>query len=1015
MANILDELAAAFGAKDRAPNFNDSANATRGERNHNQGNIEDGPYARSQPGYAGSDGRFAKFNTPDAGADAQLKLIRDGKGYRGKPISGIIQRYAPPATNGGDNSIASVRNYIGYVAARAGVDPDGVIPPEKYASVAQAMREFETGKRAKGAKFTPYAGAIAGAGMSQNGAGGAYNASGPGVGVADPAQYLKGLESALGPEVKGSQNVKTNASAIFGSDAELQKRSAAVEGALVEQGGAINVLNQTMEAAQAAAREAMTRQVQQTRDVSNEITAGTEELKAKVMPVFRARGRIADQLDKLNTMSGLEKGLRGIFDSNYDEEHLTRQLDKFDRTLAAREADFEYLNKLHGVGLAEIGRRYQTDTAIPALLQEQAKEDLGLVGMKLAQTNDMLGNLKSTISTESSLIAAKAGARADLLGRLDSPTVLELMTKAEQSGGIVAFNGVEFSAKELREKIQLDEQQMLGVESAKMAIASGRMDMAEKYAVNLAKSLTRSQLQGAIANGGVHNGVQLPQDLLTNLYQGAISRDETRAAAIARTMPANVAYQTAHTSLTNMLGLQNRSKSLFGAQTMMDAAPYTTRASSLARALVAAVQRGEPPETVLALTQQMNENSANYEKYVEGKLLNQAGGDKVAAGYLRGFVYGQPMSEGSSVEALTYFAMKGNLPVGLSLSREAKQVFGKAKELVQAQYNAPNGQKLSKQAIQAKVSSELGDYARTVLGKARHDQLYESLPDVAAQSGHPFGKMSLQTWNEIRSQAVHTGAESVAGAINTTADNVLTMQRTGKALSSSEEDRQLFDALKKNQAQANGVEFSTMLKLVDLQPQIQKGVDNSSLMMEFMGSGKMVSAIGDYAQGRAGKSMADYLINPLASTGVESQFQRTLTGFQDSAATERATKLQMINDPASHLLYRPRNRTGIILTAIPGVGTTGAKALAPFVDQVFDSFRPSRMSITPNAKMVEEDEALHTALQNTKFENPAQETYRKLVLKNWAEYSTQHQGFIERLWDGLTWDYRAANSGRNSE
>lgn len=43
---------------------------------NNVGNIEDGAFARSQPGYAGKDGRWATFDTPAAGANAVKNLIR---------------------------------------------------------------------------------------------------------------------------------------------------------------------------------------------------------------------------------------------------------------------------------------------------------------------------------------------------------------------------------------------------------------------------------------------------------------------------------------------------------------------------------------------------------------------------------------------------------------------------------------------------------------------------------------------------------------------------------------------------------------------------------------------------------------------------------------------------------------------------------------------------------------------------------------------------------------------------
>ena len=52
------------------------APSARSVRNNNPGNIEDGRFARSQPGYAGGDGRFARFNSPQDGQNAQVTLLR---------------------------------------------------------------------------------------------------------------------------------------------------------------------------------------------------------------------------------------------------------------------------------------------------------------------------------------------------------------------------------------------------------------------------------------------------------------------------------------------------------------------------------------------------------------------------------------------------------------------------------------------------------------------------------------------------------------------------------------------------------------------------------------------------------------------------------------------------------------------------------------------------------------------------------------------------------------------------
>ena len=113
--------------------------APRGIRNNNPGNIEDGPFARSLPGYAGSDGRFARFETPDAGAQAAPRLLQSyiQRGFN-TPAS-IVNRWAPPSDNN------PTQQYAEYVARRVGVGLNDPVGPDQIPLLAQAISEFENG------------------------------------------------------------------------------------------------------------------------------------------------------------------------------------------------------------------------------------------------------------------------------------------------------------------------------------------------------------------------------------------------------------------------------------------------------------------------------------------------------------------------------------------------------------------------------------------------------------------------------------------------------------------------------------------------------------------------------------------------------------------------------------------------------------------------------------------------------------------------------------------------------
>lgn len=121
--------------------------ASKGERNNNPGNLEASPWTRSQPGYIGSDGRFAIFDTMANGIAAQTKLLFDkylAKGFT--TVSDIIWRYGNDPGTADD---VSVRNYIKYVAKRLGVGENDTLTAGQLPGLSQAMREFETGKTVK--------------------------------------------------------------------------------------------------------------------------------------------------------------------------------------------------------------------------------------------------------------------------------------------------------------------------------------------------------------------------------------------------------------------------------------------------------------------------------------------------------------------------------------------------------------------------------------------------------------------------------------------------------------------------------------------------------------------------------------------------------------------------------------------------------------------------------------------------------------------------------------------------
>lgn len=90
---------------------------------------------------------FQRFDTPEQGIQAQVGLLGRYHQRGLRDVASIIERYAPRASRGGDNTDEQVNNYIGYVARRLGVNPRDALSPAVIPRLAAAMREFETGRR----------------------------------------------------------------------------------------------------------------------------------------------------------------------------------------------------------------------------------------------------------------------------------------------------------------------------------------------------------------------------------------------------------------------------------------------------------------------------------------------------------------------------------------------------------------------------------------------------------------------------------------------------------------------------------------------------------------------------------------------------------------------------------------------------------------------------------------------------------------------------------------------------
>jgi hypothetical protein len=179
----------------------------RGWRNNNPGNIEASAWTKSQPGYIGTDNRFAIFDTVENGVKAQAALLGT-KNYASKTIAGAISMYAPEFEN-------NTRSYTQQVANAIGVDPNtkmSDLSPRQREQMVNAMHEVEGSNRVGSSRVS----------LTQKGIDARDNYTGLGLGADTPSERNAASRPSSGG-IAGSGRVssgmggRTTGSDTFGS------------------------------------------------------------------------------------------------------------------------------------------------------------------------------------------------------------------------------------------------------------------------------------------------------------------------------------------------------------------------------------------------------------------------------------------------------------------------------------------------------------------------------------------------------------------------------------------------------------------------------------------------------------------------------------------------------------------------------------------------------------------------------------------------------------------------------
>lgn len=98
-----------------------------------------GNFTQGRPGYAGSDGRFARFQSMEHGVAAMDGLLGNYMRAGRRSVAQIIGRWAPSNEN---NTSA----YVASIARAIGVDPNAPLTERHIPALRDAMIRIENGR-----------------------------------------------------------------------------------------------------------------------------------------------------------------------------------------------------------------------------------------------------------------------------------------------------------------------------------------------------------------------------------------------------------------------------------------------------------------------------------------------------------------------------------------------------------------------------------------------------------------------------------------------------------------------------------------------------------------------------------------------------------------------------------------------------------------------------------------------------------------------------------------------------
>jgi hypothetical protein len=972
--------------------------------NNNPGAIEDGPFARSQPGYVPGGGRFAKFADAAAGIAAQENLLK--KNYSGLSPIQVIDKYAP----GSENAKAR-NNYIDYIAQRAGVDPQQPIPKEKMSAVAAAIREFETGNRGG---FKPSGRTYAGGSVASDPRLKQYS-----VGAPKPGEAAS-LEGQL-PIAKPG-DIDPN---VVRSQADQAVSSSNRYSAFLE--SAIEPLR-----ANAAGVVAKTEAVAATKEnLYKDFSMRAQALQEKIIPLQEKRQALLNQQAALDEMNPLERRLKTMFNSDWDPRIIRGRMERIDAQIAGYEESYKELNEIRS-GVAALS--IDAEAADVDVLNAQTRSvlaDAQLLGQVSGAVRQNVSDQLLPMEMQVAELKLSETMRQKVLGTMSLEMANKLYGDAQASpDGTVEVDGVKFTAGELQQVAGNLKRVDLSLRSMEHSYAVQDIQTASLLEDDVIEHLTVEQIQEALKNGGKYKGQQLSVVKLANAMQAV---NQVRANQVDE-----VVLNTATGQAGNMLksfgsfirDTGRRSVDMFGStpnELSSTANFVATQIAGWQKGFEQAKAQGIDREYVARTAAQLQGWQKQYDDAVISVAKKWGGGKAPLVAVADAWLRGNPLSGEAAIEGLKSIARTG-APAGSKMSGPVLQAVQVAQSIVRdwdSPADAKSGDALSfildkeGKKDEKDLNRRLQQAVSAVYADALTDNLLNSLPDIArnvrdpANPGkpHPFSAVSRDDFIA----SVRHGDQEGYGKI--ASDLGLPNGQVAQRMIAEGIDGATWQAVKKEKGLTDGafaeifeslqaVQMSATLQALDASASARPGFSPARAYVELLNSQEALNQVDTIVAGYGKSNFGAFLVSSSAGGGYRDSWagyaqsmSSVYTQLHSTSLRDRISQQRKIGgDPYVRMnaVLRAANLTANESTLLINAIRPLAK-LNTTPDHAY--LADKALFGMPQERNMQNFDMLSEIVRNHKFENPQVEAVRKKAAREWDAMQAVVGNVLDSLGD----------------